>query len=100
MEILIGILIGLWWAHHALKKKATPTTSEFIQLNVVQQGSYTYWLAEGRLVRSRTRRGRVDFASTELVDPLHCRGLDPVEALDILTSLEEADAAIASRPEE
>ena len=100
MEILIGISIRLWWAHYSLKTKATPATSEYIQLNVVQQGRHTYWLAEGRLVRSRTRRGRVDFASTQLVDPLHCRGLDPVEALDILTPLEEADSAIGGSREE
>ena len=99
MEILIGVLIGLWWAHHALQKKEPLTAIDFIQLNVVQQGSYTYWLADGRLVRSRTRRGRVDFASTALVDPLHCRGLDPVEALEILTSLEDADAVTPRRDE-
>ncbi len=84
MEILFGLANGLWWARHRAKKKR-----DRVIIPVVFDGGYAYWLAEGALVRSRSRGMTPDFAKTSRVE------LDgdvpPAKALEMLGALEQAE---------
>lgn len=86
MEIRFGLAIGLWWAHHRSKKKR-----DRVIIPVVFDEGYAYWLADGRLVKSRARGMNPDLKKTSRV---YIGGdLPPARAIEILEALEEVERA-------
>jgi hypothetical protein len=85
MELLIGLAIGLWWAHHRSKKKQRA----LVIIPVVFEGGFAYWLADGTLARSPAKGMNADLARTRRVD---CGGdLPSARAVEIFEALEDAE---------
>lgn len=105
MEILFGVLVGVWWAGSRRKKRAARLAAleaqrahldqqlagQTVAVPLVLEGPFAYWLVDGILVRSSRQGYNVDFDHVEKVDPLSGDYISPVHAIEILEALESAN---------